>query len=187
MSLRGRKLFGAGPMLGILFLLAVSASASMFEVQAGAHFRQEEDPGRETAVTCTLPGGGKLRLVNESCDEFFYGDDLRWGLSGGFDLTLAGLGIFAAGGVSLANSRIEQNQLSMDLFIRVSFWRVFLETEHCFYQDGLHAKHLLALAWPIPIGPTVLSPMLGAGAYLNTDYIHALYPILPFAGVRCEF
>jgi hypothetical protein len=60
------------------WLWAGSALAMMIEVQAGAHFRQEEDPGRETAVTCTLPGGGKIRLVNESYDELIYGDDIRW-------------------------------------------------------------------------------------------------------------
>lgn len=169
------------------WLWAGTALAMMIEVQAGAHFRQEEDPGRETAVTCTLPGGGKIRLVNESYDELIYGDDIRWGLSGGFDFSLAGLAITATAGLSLSGSRIEQNQLSLDFFIRAVYWRVFFEADHCFYMDGLHAKHLLGLAWPIPIGQTVLSPMLGASAYLNTDYTHALYPIMPCAGVRYEF
>jgi len=173
--------------LGLAWLWAGPARAGMFEAQLGAHFTGEDGMGRETSVSCRLPWNGYARAVNESYDEFLSGEQYRWGLAGGYAFGLAGLDFITAGGMSLSGSRELKDQLSLDLYFRVSYGCVFLEADNLFYQDGLHATHVLALAWPFAIGPTVLSPMLGVGAYLNTDYARALYPLHPFLGVRCAF
>ncbi len=142
---------------------------------------------RETSVTYTLPSNISMRLINDSYDDIGYGDEIRWGLGTGYTFPFLSMDITIGTGCSLAKSYFYENQFSLDGYLKIQYWKFFLELDNLFYSDGIYGSHVLAFTWPFPIGTTILEPMLGASTYLNTDYSRTQYDIYTFLGVRYAF
>jgi hypothetical protein len=133
------------------------------------------------------PFSHTIRLIQDSYDDFAWGDSTRWGAKWIIKFIDGPTTLKAGPGVSLASTYSLKNQISFDLYLELKLSLFKVEIDHLFFKDGFFNKNSIGIEFNLNPGQKNFKMFFGLGGYLNSDYKKfAYYPNL-LGGLSYEF
>ncbi len=134
-----------------------------------------------------IPFSHSIRLIQDSFDDFVWGDSTRWGAKWITTFIDGPILLKAGPGVSLASTYSLKNQVSFDLYLELKHSIFIVEIDNLFFKDGFFNKNSIGVEFSLNPDKQNFKIFLGLGGYLNSDYKKfSYYPNL-LGGLSYEF
>ncbi|MEE9502052.1 MAG: hypothetical protein V3V48_08260 [Candidatus Aminicenantaceae bacterium] len=134
-----------------------------------------------------IPFNHSIRLIQDSYDDFVWGDSTRWGAKWIINFIDGPIVVKAGPGVSLTSTYSLKNQTSFDLYLELKHSIFMVEIDNLFFKDGFFNKNSIGVEFDLNPGKQNLKMFFGLGGYLNSDYKKfSYYPTL-LGGLSYEF
>ncbi len=117
-----------------------------------------------------IPFSHSIRVIQDSFDDFIWGDSLRWGAKWIIGLADGPITLKAGPGVSLASTYSLKNQISFDLYLELKFSIFIVEIDNLFFKDGIFNKNSAGIEFDLKRNKQNLKMYFGLRGYLNSDY-----------------
>jgi hypothetical protein len=132
-----------------------------------------------------IPFRHSIRLIQDSYDDFVWGDSTRWGAKWIITFIEGPFSFRAGPGISLSSTYTLKRQMSFDLYLELRYSIFVIEIDNLFFEDGFFNKNSLGL--DLNLWQQNLRLFFGIGGYINTDYDSSLYYPTLQGGLSYEF